>query len=189
MIKGVPAWDGDSKERFTLRAYLCLVSADRVGMQKITALAGPNGKRPCPYCSIKGIWSTQNKHYYYPLMPPVDRMSDEVPRAEYDPLKLPMRRKFRDLIRKVISADSENLRKESGVSGLSILYELPTVFFSQSFCVDSMHLVLENTMSHLYRLWTGTIPFGFNLIVRGICEEGRSSTRLCLIHSTMGSDR
>jgi len=149
----VRAYDGDAAEWFSLKASLCLVTGDRMALQKLMALAGPNGKCPCPYCHIKGIWSPRGRHYYYPLQSPND--SELVRPRAYDPYRLPMRSNLKQLIYRVCASEEENMYKESGVAGLSIFMELDSILWPQSFCVDTMHLVLENLMPLMYKLWCG----------------------------------
>lgn len=124
-------------------------------LQKLMQMSGPNGKSPCPYCSVKGFWSACGRHYYYPLRLPPDKESLDRPTA-YDPHNLPQRTTLKQLIYHVCAAGDDNLYKESGVAGLSIFMELDTVLWPESFCINTMHLVLENLLALLYRLWTGT---------------------------------
>jgi hypothetical protein len=158
---GIRAFDGDSQAWFNLRGHLCLITADRMGMQKIMAMSGPNGKLPCPYCTIKGIWSSRNRHYYYPLtLPSLPSNPSETPLLTnrpqgYDANNLPLRRTLKELIHHVCAASDQRLFQDSGVAGLSIFTELNSVQWPKSFCIDTMHLVLENTSVILYKLWSG----------------------------------
>jgi hypothetical protein len=62
---------------------------------------------------------------------------------------------LKEVILHVCAAGDENLHKESGISGLSIFTELTSIIWPQSFCIDTMHLVLENLSLLLFKLWTG----------------------------------
>ena len=46
-------------------------------------------------------------------------------------------------------------KKNLGIKGKSILFELSSINFLRSFPVDIMHLFFENIAPHMFRHWIG----------------------------------
>ena len=44
------------------------ITRDLPAVKKVAGLKGHNGKLPCRFCLIEGIWCEAHRHNYYPLM-------------------------------------------------------------------------------------------------------------------------
>ncbi|KAI5824656.1 hypothetical protein K523DRAFT_252747 [Schizophyllum commune Tattone D] len=129
-------------------------------------MKGHNGLHPCRMCSIKGLRipgrDRVTTHYV-----PLDRTHHPSTRADptatksYDPAHLPSRshaqilQQGRAVQLAPSQAAADRLSKSTGVKGVSILYQLPSIQFPTSFPYDFMHLIFENVIKNLIKLWTG----------------------------------
>jgi tnp2 family transposase len=160
MARGVDAYDGREKKIFELHAYLVMATGDMPAVKHISYMKGPNSKCPCRLCSIKGVYHTARKTYYTPLRPPDDARS--VPaRPSYDPQELPLRTTS-DLKQQICEIQSANtatardeLAKEYGISGKSILLGLPGFDPMLAYPHECMHLLFENIIPMLIYAWKG----------------------------------
>lgn len=157
--KGVSAYDILSDSMFTLRAFLILVFGDMPAVAKLMRMKGHNGKSPCRACHILGIRvpNSDNPSHYTPL-----HRSFASDQPSYDPLHLP-RRTHEQFLAQIAELDSapstseaERLSSQYGIKGRPILSHLATISLPQSFPHDFMHLVWENLIPNLLRLWTST---------------------------------
>jgi hypothetical protein len=143
--KGVPAFDGNTRTAFQLRAWVTMVTGDGPALADAIGMKRPgNALRPCRTCEIKAERGGAKSKTYY------------VPHTNYDFSSPPLRSDLRDIIKLVDEADSEEYRKRTGVSRSSILLELQSLHFPRSFPADIMHLVLQNIAPLLYQLWNRT---------------------------------
>lgn len=119
---------------------------------------GHNSYQGCRFCHLRGTYCVNNKYIYYPLLPP--KQSNNI---HYKPDALPERTHQSYLLG---IGDLENSRtkteraqsiKASGISGRSILFELRSIKFPDSFPVDIMHGLFENVAPAMFRHWTGTL--------------------------------
>lgn len=136
-----------------LRAYPIVGFGDIPAVSMCLCMKGHNGVTPCRWCKIKGV--RQGRTYYVPLA----RVPPEKP---YDARNLPQRdhRSFlSDGVKaedpKVSGATREARAKASGIKGTTILSEIPSFVFPNSFPFDFMHLIFENLIKNLFKLWTG----------------------------------
>jgi hypothetical protein len=83
---GVEAYDAATKQSFTLKAHLILVSGDLPAIAKVGCFKGSNGLSPCRFCQIKGTLQQEKRHYYCPLTPPEGQIG-----VRYNATNLPMR--------------------------------------------------------------------------------------------------
>jgi hypothetical protein len=165
LAMGVRAFDATRSELFPLRAYLVLVFGDIPALSMVMRIKGHNGVRPCRMCHINGLRipdSRATTHYV-----PLDRSRHPDVRADcsaikkYDPSRLPLRThaEFLEQGRQVQFASnrtsSDELSKQSGIKGISILIYLSSIYFPSSFPYDFMHLIFENVIKNLVLLWTG----------------------------------
>ena len=56
-------YDGSTRK---VRVHLLLFTGDLPAVKKCSGLKGHNGKCPCRFCLIVGVWSPHHRHYYYP---------------------------------------------------------------------------------------------------------------------------
>jgi hypothetical protein len=148
------AYDADSKKLFTLHAYTVLCTGDMKAIEKAMGMAGTNSRSPCRMCKIRGILalpasivgqtqSNRRINYY-----PHTYQGIDVHRLSY-------RRNLRKTIHDVCFANNEEVRKNSGIRGLSILLELRALHFPRSFPYDTMHLIFLNTVKNIFKIWKG----------------------------------
>ena len=149
LATGVEAYDALSRSRFNLRAFLLLVFGDFPAVSMLMKMKGVNGISPCRSCKLSAVSMGSgdgNRTYYVP--PSVDltglgRSHEElVAQAE--------------LVDKASTkAEAEALSKKFGVKGRSILSDIDSLSFPQSFPPDFMHVAWENVVKTLVTLWSG----------------------------------
>jgi len=111
-----------------------------------------NGISPCRLCKIKATQipgdknSDKNRTYYVP--PSVDLTS--LGRSHSELMAQADR-----VDKASTKVEAEALSKEFGVKGRSILSEVDSLSFPQSFPIDFMHVAWENLMKTLVTLWSG----------------------------------
>lgn len=153
LAKGVSTLDPWEEELFWQHVYLILGFGDYPGISKLTRMKGHNRLHPCQFCEILAVRVEGGKVYYVPLYRP---------EGSVDPANLPMRshNKFIEQGTSVLeaptTATAEQLAKDSGIKGVSILASLNTLNFPFSFPLDFMHLIFENLIPNLVRHYTGT---------------------------------
>jgi hypothetical protein len=143
--KGIPAFDGQTRTVFQLRAWATMVTGDGPALAEAIGMKRPgNAFRPCRTCEIKAERAGAIGKTYY------------VPHTKYDFGNPPLRSDLRTMIRLVDEANSEVYQKRTGISRSSILLELQSLHFPRSFPADLMHLILLNITPLLYGLWNQT---------------------------------
>ena len=139
---------------------------------------GHNSYKGCRFCYIEGVYA--NRHVYYPLKPPNNRST-----MQYNPGALPKRSHTtyeRDVaaVMSAVGTAARNKEKKNrgmgissdfrkragrcpkfnisfaGINGHSILFELRSISFPDSFPVDVMHCLFENVVPAMFRHWNGT---------------------------------
>lgn len=157
---GVSTHDAMTEDIFRLRAFLILIFGDIPAVSMLMNMKGHNGTSPCRMCSIKAIRNPDpsQKTKYVPLIPPASLDSDL---PTYLPNALPLRThaEFMNQACQVQAArtatESSRLARDYGIKGPSILSQLSSVEFPASFPYDFMHLIWENLIPNLVKLWTG----------------------------------
>lgn len=156
LARGITAFDGLAKESFILHAYIILAFGDIPAVAKLMQMKGHNGRCPCRMCTITGIripFQTKNTALYTPLWRPNGK--------SYNPLNLPLRThaQFMSHARFVVSSTTDAEEKiratATGIKGIPVLSLLPSLRFPQSFPFDFMHMVWENVVKTLTKLWCG----------------------------------
>ncbi|KAB5587541.1 Transposase family Tnp2 protein [Ceratobasidium theobromae] len=166
LASGTPAVDYVKGVIFALRAHILAGFGDIPAISKILEFLGHNGHFPCRLClikSVRGVTAKGGTHLYCPLHrsgaagPPID------------PLQLQLRQ-HDECVRlgfEVLKGKSDNARAKlaakSGIKGVSVFHELPSVSIPNTFPVDIMHMVWINLVPQLTKLWTGT----FNMLDDG----------------------
>jgi hypothetical protein len=142
---------------FKLHAHILSWSGDLPALAKLMCTTGHNSYQACRFCYLRGTYCTTNKHIYYPLSPPkrstgTHNKPDELPEKTHAD--------YLQDIEDVENADtrtaSRQTIKATGINGRSILLELKSVNFPDSFPVDIMHCLFENVAPAMFRHWTGT---------------------------------
>ena len=150
LAKGVEAYDTLSRSCFRLRAFLLIVFGDFPAVSMLMKMKGVNGICPCRACKIKAVPvpSDSNRTGTYYVPPSVNLTG--LGRSHGELMAQA------DLIDKASTkAEAEKLSKEFGIKGRSILSEIDSLSFPQSFPFDYMHVAWENIMGTLTTLWSG----------------------------------
>ena len=150
LAKGVEAHDVLSHSCFILRAFLLIVFGDFPAVSMLMKMKGVNGISPCRSCKIKAlpIPSDGNRTGTYYVPPSVDLA--HLGRSHGELMAQA------DLVDKASTkTEAETLSKEFGIKGRSILSDIDSLSFPQSFPIDFMHVAWENVMKTLITLWTG----------------------------------
>ncbi|KAG8705736.1 hypothetical protein FRC08_001487 [Ceratobasidium sp. 394] len=140
---------------FVLRAFIIIIFGDIPALTKLLLMKGHNGITPCRACYMQGTRCNDTTTYYIPLKRPNAR-------APFPLDKLPMRtpelfrRNYEELEAKTTEVAREEYRKDTGVTGRSILTRLQSIDLPSSAPYDIMHLLFENLVPNMVRHWTGT---------------------------------
>ena len=148
LAAGVKTYDALSGSHFNLRAFLLVIFGDFPAISMLMKMKGVNGISPCRSCKITAaqIPGDKNRTYYVP--PHVDLTG--LGRSHGELMAQA------ELVDKASTqVEAEALSREFGVKGRSILSEIDSVCFPQSFPFDFMHVAWENVMKTLVTLWTG----------------------------------
>ncbi|QRV81411.1 Transposase family Tnp2 protein [Ceratobasidium sp. AG-Ba] len=167
LAHGVASYNGKTDCPFCLCAYLVACFGDMPAVAKLMCMKGHNGKYPCRACKIVGIRAPKTKDptklgttHYAPLARPFAG-PDKGP-SHYDPLNLPLRTHYQyvkdALYVEQSKTPTEDARRSTstGIHGLSMLAEVPSLDFPISFPHDFMHLMFQNVVPSLIDLWTHT---------------------------------
>ncbi|KAB5589425.1 hypothetical protein CTheo_7136 [Ceratobasidium theobromae] len=157
LARGVRTYNAQTSRHFTLRQHTIIVSGDMQAMKHMEQLKGPNSMVPCRDCEIEGVYSRERRSYYVPLTFPIYDASGEA--KGYDPRNLPLRTKSKmakqtQHIENASAGDCKELTKKYGISGPSILNQIPSINRPTSYPHEFMHLFLISHGPGLVSLWT-----------------------------------
>ncbi|CAE6464532.1 unnamed protein product, partial [Rhizoctonia solani] len=181
--RGFRTFDITMGNHFTLRAHPVFISGDMQAIKHMIEMKGVNAKCPCRACELTAIYLSDAKTYYIPLSKPHnnpdaipdDRTNPKFDPSEtsFDPLNLPLRthNRIQQQLAEMDAAPTkkqyENLAKEYGLTGHSILDRIPSIQRPDSYPHEFMHLFLLNHGPDLVALWTGTFSsIGVRLAAR-----------------------
>ncbi|GBC01029.1 hypothetical protein RclHR1_40380001 [Rhizophagus clarus] len=123
-------------------------------ISKLMCMTGHNAYLGCRFCYLKGVYSEKSRHVYFLCF--MLRTSNI---TDFDPKELPKRtgNNFLNDISKIINETNRTIRlsyiKKTGINGCSILFELKSIKFPQSFPIDIMHLFIENISINMFKHW------------------------------------
>ncbi|THU96633.1 hypothetical protein K435DRAFT_819415 [Dendrothele bispora CBS 962.96] len=148
---------------FRMHAYLIRMFGDIPAVTMIMRMIGHNGYSPCRMCKITGLRVPGGgTTLYVPLNrsshPSVQGVVDAI--EIYNPKNLPLRThdEMYEQAKFVEEASSEaeaNRRsRDTGIKGSSVLYHIHSLKFPDSFPYNFMHLIWENLIKNLIKLWT-----------------------------------
>ena len=147
LAAGVKANDVLTGSRFNLHAFLLIVFGDLPAVSMLMKMKGVNGICPCRSCKIRAVPTPgDGKRTYY--VPPSVNL-DGLGRSHRELMEQAER-----INKASTKAEAEELSKESGVKGRSILSEIDSVSLPQSFPPDFMHVAWENVTRTLTTLWS-----------------------------------
>ncbi|KAB5593712.1 Dynein heavy chain, cytoplasmic [Ceratobasidium theobromae] len=145
------ALPGHNGYNFVLRAFVIIVFGDIPAVAKLLLVKGHNALTPCRACYTQGVLCrlARNSVYYIPLRHPDDTVSVEYLHmrthqlflAHYDELET--------------TDDPEQVSKDYGINGRSVLARLKSIDLATSFPYDIMHLLFENLVPNMIRHWIG----------------------------------
>ena len=167
---GFPMKAFDGIER-NVRLHLVWFTTDLDALTKVASLVGHNGKTPCRFCLIQGVYSSSSRHYYFPCSLLTQRST--TPTVRFDPASLPKRSgdsitiAIQEAVTASTLAERTSLAKETGIKGDSILFNVPTMLPYHSFPPDIMHLFC-NVQKHLLNIHTGGHDDLFSLSVKDV---------------------
>ena len=147
LAEGVKAHDIQTKQLFLLHAFLLIIFADFPAIAMLMNMKGVNGISPCRNCKIKAIpvpGDTSSTHY----VPLTTNLTD----LGRNHVEMMADAKRVDEARNQTAANQ--IAKETGIKGTPILSTLDSVAFPQSFPLEIMHVIMENTIPGLVSLWT-----------------------------------
>jgi hypothetical protein len=134
-----------TNSRFILRAYVIMLAGDGPALADAMMFKRPgNAISPCHHCNIKGTLKANGK---YAIAHTDENIDNPDMRQNLRPAL--------DLWSRLPKGQQDALGTEKGITGVSILLELPTLHFPGSFPLDLMHCVLLNQMRLLYKVLGG----------------------------------
>jgi len=156
LAEGVKTHDTRSRSLFLLCAFLLIIFGNFSAVSMLMKMKGVNGLSPCRNCKIKAIPipGDTNSTHYIPLTTDLTDLGQ-------NHMELMADAKQVDEAESLAAAG--RIAKETGIKGTPILSTLDSVALPQSFPLDFMHIIWENFIKILIRLWTGDY--------KGICEE------------------
>lgn len=124
-----------------------------------------NGKCPCRYCNISGVWVRSCRHYYFPsaIVQENDESGNECSFVErYDPSNLSMRTTY-DIKStwdeyenhpEYSQGQREDISKNTGIKPRTALFNIPSMVPFWSLPIDTMHF-FSNIIQDMMALWKG----------------------------------
>jgi hypothetical protein len=144
---------------FDLHAYNIFTCGDINAIEKFLDIKGHNGICPCRSCNIKAVNDSgdDKKTYYVPLMHPGKSQEVNPRNLEH------WRRKHSDwadttlrIQKATTKKDKEALAMHYGIKGMPALSQrVNSMDFARGIPWDFMHLLYENVVKNLVKLWKG----------------------------------
>jgi hypothetical protein len=176
---GIKTFDCRTKEYFDLRAYNLFALGDIIAIEKFLNIKGHNGKCPCRSCQITAVAALNKAHtYYVPLGRPLPATNT------WDPRELPMRKHehWEIVTQKIANAPNKKKKNEiamrCGIKGMPALSRVGSMDYARGIPWDYMHLLLENVIQNLVKLWMGRYK-GARLWQRKLHNSRRSLEADC----------
>ncbi|QRV90366.1 Transposase family tnp2 [Ceratobasidium sp. AG-Ba] len=161
--RGVKAFNSRTGRDFTLRHHPVLVGGDMQAIKHLEEMKGVGAKVPCRGCESTAIYHSAKRTYYIPLVAPLSSNNPGASTAAYNPLDLPnrteerMKRQMRRM-ENTTPREYEELAKRYGISGPTILDQIPSLQRPTSYPHEFLHLFLLNHIPDLITLWIGKHP-------------------------------
>ncbi|QRV83077.1 Transposase family Tnp2 protein [Ceratobasidium sp. AG-Ba] len=164
MARGVEAFNTRTGRPFILRHHPILVGGDMQAIKHLEEMKGVGGKLPCRGCESEAIYHRNKRTYYLPLAEPLDPDNPAARTSSYDPLNLPtrteagMKRQTQKMLNAETPREYEKLGTKYGISGPTILDQIPSLKRPTSYPHEFLHLFLLNHFRDLVSLWSSTDP-------------------------------
>ena len=149
LTTGVEAYNTLSHSHFDLHAFLLLVFGDFPAVSMLMKMKGANGIPPCWLCKPSAVLMGSgdgNCTYYIP--PSINLTSLGQSHEE-------LMAQVELMDKASTKAEAEVLSKKFRVKGRSILSNINSLSFPQSFPPNFMHIAWENIVKTLVTLWSG----------------------------------
>ena len=144
---GKKVYDTYTKTSFTYKAHVTHIVGDSPAINKLMGIKGTNSIYPCRNCKIKA--QKGPKGVYYPsLKPPLTLQTHN---HVYFFHNLPMRTHKEWLKILKHNENRKGVVNDYGIKSRSPLLELSSITLPFSFCIDTMHLILENLISMIWK--------------------------------------
>ena len=139
-IEGEDASDNNSK--FTLKAHLILVTGDGRAVAKAMGMKEPgNTYYPCRACDIRASREGNPTSQLY------------IPHRNVDVLNLPLRKDLGQIIDNW--EPDQNVDNMKGVTRRCVLRQVKTLYWPDSFPLDTMHCIAHNISKDVFRMLWG----------------------------------
>ncbi|KAF8752833.1 Transposase family tnp2 [Rhizoctonia solani] len=141
---------------FVFRAFLIILFGDIPAVAKFLMMKGHNAVKPCRACLIPGVLCQlpRNQVYYVPMAHP-----GQTHILTYADLPLRTHHQILDQLAQMEAAPTQTRRKqlaqEFGLNSRSIFAYLRSINLATCAPYDAMHLLFENLVPNLIKLWTG----------------------------------
>lgn len=159
--EGIKGYDASTKKEFTLRAYQIFELADIVALEKSLGIKGHNAFCPCRNCLLTGIRGGA-KVYYIPLRIPKELKPTQQQNDARSPFNIKLRthegfkKTLADMEEAETVGERDAIAKKNGIRRApSFGTRVGSLNFAKSAPWDWMHLLLENIIPNLVKLWTG----------------------------------
>ncbi|EUC56281.1 transposase family Tnp2 protein [Rhizoctonia solani AG-3 Rhs1AP] len=150
-----PGPDGRGSD-FVFHAFLIMMFGDIPAVAKLLMMKGHNAFKPCRACLIPGVLCQleRNSVYYVPLaLPGQERV------LTYTDLPLRTHQQLLDQLAQMEAAPTQARRKELarqfGLNSRSVFTHLRSINMAICAPYDAMHLLFENLVPNMIKLWTG----------------------------------
>ena len=190
-------YDGEKRR---VMVHIVWIGGDSPAVAKVGGLKGVNGVSPCRICDILGHWLAEALHCYSPSRVKLLREGDSGVRIKryYDPANLSLRvveqsestfRILQDM--SLTKRRRDRIAKATGITGRTVLYDLPSIVPFESFPLDIMHLIYNIGKDFLV-LWKGLHAHfkpgdpdndfiisreGWKVIDAELCELGKGTSQ------------
>ncbi|KAH7911338.1 Transposase family tnp2-domain-containing protein, partial [Hygrophoropsis aurantiaca] len=157
LAHGVETFDAQKRALFALHAYIIFKLGDIIAIEKYLGIKGHNAIFPCRSCKIKGVRGNGNT-YYVPLQPPINC---DLPEVTWDANNLPLRKhiEFAEVVSMIeaeqTAAQKDRIAKAHGIKRSAAMHRVGSIDCARSLPWEWFHLLLENVVPNLVKLWTG----------------------------------
>ena len=133
------------------KAHVTHIIGDSPAISKLMSIKGTNAIYPCRNCKIKS--QRGPKGVYYLCMKSPLTLKSHGTNYCYETLPL---RTHHDWLRTLKELESTNSNyNDYGIKHRTPLHDLSSIILPFSFCIDTMHLVLENIVSMIWNQLRG----------------------------------
>ena len=145
---GVKLYDRFRNESFIYKAHITHILGDTPAISKMMGIKGVNSEFPCRNCKIQCQRGPSNT--FYPALHPPDEHATH--NVTYNSLRLPLwESNHFKVVADAVDEGREWVSHHTGIKIKSPLMELSSIKPPWSFCIDFMHLILENIVASMWK--------------------------------------